>query len=414
MSRLRFHEDGSWAVALPLLLTVYLPRTPALGNHFFAYGALVVVLGLVLASSFLESQRFDRRILTFLFLMVAIAAVTSFSLLVNAGSVLTTGVIRVLRPVLYVILLLYAFQAARLTGREGVRRGLLSAAYAILLGQLVIGSSQAVGLDLFDPIYTAEKARPLGGLFRITGSLGNPNFFGWVVAQAGIVILFLRGDRGRYGWLGLTTLLVVAAGSRTLLLLFPIMVVVAHKLRRRGAGGVMSGVVVGGVLVVTFAGFVVAMRDLFPYLGQLRDLFSTASLASIHALEQRVDRWFQVGEVFREGGAASWIFGLSDRPLTQVLDNDYLYVLYRTGIVGLLVHVLFVGYIICTLRRDMRTDVARLGLQYVLFALAFGLVADTLGGWFTPIWLVLFVGMAMGLQNELEATHGSYLAGGAK
>lgn len=384
-------------MALPFLLTVYLPRTPDLGSHFFVYGSLVATVGVLLAVTFIYSQDVDLDLVSVLLWLLAIGIVTSVSLVANAEALRATGSMRVLRPFLYAMLLLYGYQIAGTVGGDGIRSGILLAARLILVGQLVIAASQAAGTGLFSTLYEAEKARQFGGLFRVTGSMANPNWFGWTVAQSSVGILIFHDSRRRYAWLALAAVLVVAAGSRSLLLLFPFMAVVGEGLRANDRGLVSIGPALGaGVSLVAFFGaMLVFLREALPYLGQLHDLFATASLRSINALDIRFSNWANVAEVFRGDGAATWLFGLGDREITQTLDNDYLFVLFRTGAVGLLVHLTFIVYLIVFFKRRFQTNIARFGLEYLLFALAFGLVADTLGGWFLPIWLFLFVGMAM-------------------
>src|SRR5690606_41037576 len=50
------------------------------------------------------------------------------------------------------------------------------------------------------------------------------------------------------------------------------------------------------------------------------------------------DIWSRGYEEFAAGGTTALIFGLGARPSMAILDNDFLYVLFRLGIVGALVH----------------------------------------------------------------------------
>lgn len=389
---------GAWLVALPLLLTVYIPRTEALGAHYFVYGVLVASVALLLVATFVYEQDLDRSLLAVLLWLLVIGIVTALSLLANGDALGPTGSMRVLRPGLYAILLFYGYQVACKTADVGIRIGVLTAARLILVGQLVIAATQAAGTDVFAFAYEAEKAREFGGLFRVTGSMGNPNWFGWMVAQSTVGILLFQADRRRFGWLALGAVLIIASGSRSLLLLFPFMVVVAEGLRARDERfiNISSAVAAGGILVVLFTAVVLYLREALPYLGQLYDMATSGSLRAIHSLEERFENWFNVAEAYRRGGFGTWLVGLGDRPITQTLDNDYLFMLFRTGAVGLGVHLGFILYLVVFFGRRLDALVSRFGLQYLMFALVFGLVAETLGGWFLPIWLLFFAGMAIG------------------
>lgn len=396
-------------VALPLLLFVFMPRPPVAGSHLLAYPILGAILFLLLLHLLPRRGSIDLRLAGILLLLLLLNATVALSFLVNAGQLRARGPVELFRVALFAIFLLYGFLIADFAGSERVRRGLRVAAYTILLGQLVISVSQIAGGGFFDLIYSEEKSRPLGSLVRATGSLGNPNTLAWLAAQAGIIVLLLEPSRLRFIGPIAGGLLVVASGSRSLLLLFPAMAMCAVFL----AGGAQPRkwrtlVLLGGGITAAFFAVVYLGARFLPYLRQLRLLFASGSLVAVNSMRARVVAWESAYREFVAGGWQSWMVGLGGPESTTVIDNDFLYVFFKFGAVGLLVHLLLVGCLAILLYRRRRNVVAVIGLEYLLFALVWGFAADTLGGWTVPLLLYFLVGLALALghdSSDLQPVH---------
>jgi hypothetical protein len=108
---------------------------------------------------------------------------------------------------------------------------------------------------------------------------------------------------------------------------------------------------------------------------------------------------------FRAGGLAAWLLGLGSRESTAIMDSDFLYVFFRLGVVGAIVHF---GIIAATLVHFLRarfSPVAVFGAQYVIFALVFGLVSETTASWHLPLIMFALLGLVLG-GEDLRTTRG--------
>lgn len=391
---------GIALAALAPLLYVYIPRPPISGSQFLAYPAMAGLLGLVILHLVHARPYVDVRVLLWLLLLIATAVATGASFLVNAPELRGSAPAELFRPVLLGVFLVYGYLVAARAGEAAVNRGLAIAAALILGGQLLLAATQVVGVPLFGIVWESDKSRPFGLLLRVTGSLGNPNSFAWIVAQAAVVMSLLGPPRRRVLWIGCGALLVLCSGSRSLLVLFPLMLMVGHILRDpTNARTYVRYVAVAAALLGAFVLMITVFAEYFPYLAQLRNIASTGSLASVNSFALRLDGWEARLDEFRAGGLTAWLVGLGSRESTSVLDNDFLYIFVRLGLAGMVVHVITVVAAFVTFFRARRRAVAVIGAEYLIFALIYGLVAESLGSWHLPLILFFLIGLTLGLNG---------------
>ncbi|MCS3935207.1 hypothetical protein GGP80_001181 [Salinibacter ruber] len=388
-----------WIVGLPLLITVFVPRSAGFDNPFFIFGTIGGVIGFAFLVQCVQRAGLSRTLFVVWVWLGLIAFITTCSQLLNTSGLYTSGLTRILRPLFYMVVVAYGYKIGVQKKGEDIESGLLWAAYVIIIAQVVVGFTQSVGIDVFGLLYGSEKASPLYKLLRITGTMGNPNLFGWIILQVFIIIVLLNKKEYPYIPVVLCFALIVSSGSRTMVLIFPFALIFTQTLRqsvrvRVGQLLMLSVLVLAGVvgLLWTFAEYI-------PYIAQVEKIFLEGSLSAISSLEMRFIKWANVAERFSQGNWATWLFGLSDRPFTQVLDNSYLFVLFRTGVVGLSVHLSLIVYILGYCYNRRHNDVAKICIAYVSFALVTGLVSESLAGWFFPIWLMYYLGIVIGTEN---------------
>jgi hypothetical protein len=392
---------GVGLAALPPILYALMPRPPISGAHFLMVPVIAGVLGIfVLLFLRVSTEVYSRLVLLPLLLLLLNVSVAA-SFLLNAPELRIAATAELLRPAVFLIFLVFGYQVAFRCGERDVIDGLLIAAKLILVAQAVIAAAQLAGLPIFDFVYSAHKARPLGTIVRVTGSMGNPNIFGWIVAQA-CVTVFLLGRR-RWPWLLLGCILIFAAGSRTLLVLFPCMMALVGVWRRGGGWWAYArGSAIAAAAVAAAVLLALSLSQYLPYLGQLRDVVISGSLSSVNSFAYRLYLWDAAYYEFRSGGLGTWILGLGSRESTRVLDNDFLYVFFRLGVSGFLLHSGILLYMTYLLRKARGHAVALLGMQYLLFSLALGLMYETLGGWNFPLTLFYLVGLAAGVARRAQ------------
>lgn len=391
--------------ALPALLLVYMPRPPVPGSHFLVYPAMAAVLTLVAALLVRERPIASPEMIGWLLVLLLYSIVTGLSWIANASELRGSAPAELFKPFVYGVFLVYGYLVARRFGVDLVTRGLVWAAVAILVGQTFLALTQALDLPVFQFIYQSEKSHPFGLLLRVTGSLANPNTFAWMVAQSAVILSLMHGSRWRRGaWITLATFLVLISGSRTLLLFFPFMLVTAQVLRDpTNLRTYVRYLALALALLVLFAGVIVFFGRYFPYLAQLKVVATSGSLASVNSFAARLAMWSRGYEQFSAGGLVNLLVGLGSRESTAVMDNDFLYVFFRLGVVGAVLHFSMVAAALLRFLRGRSTTVAVLGGQYVIFCLAFGLVSESTASWYTPLLMFALLGSVIGFDEAVPA-----------
>lgn len=395
-------------VGLPLLVTVLVPRSASFDNPFFIYGTIGAVIGFAFLAFSAQGRGIGQDVFVVWGWLGLIALVTTCSQLLNTSDLYASGVTRIFRPFLYMVVVAYGYKVGVWKGDDDIRSGLLWTAYIILVVQVVVGFTQFIGLDIFDLLYTSRKASPFYDLLRTTGTMGNPNFFGWVILQVFAIIMLLKRDTYPYLLVTLCSVLIVFSGSRTITLMLPFVLILTQTFRQSGQIRIGQLIMIGIIVLSGAVGLFLTFSEYVPYIAQVRKIFLTGSLRTLTSLEARFVHWINVGEQFSQSGWAVWLFGLSDRSGTQVLDNNYLFVLFRTGLIGLFVHLSFILYVSRYCYYHRRHEVAQIFIVYVVSAVVMGLVADTLASWFVPIWLMYYLGIVIGSETATrERVHTS-------
>lgn len=403
--------------ALVPILLVYAPRPPIPGAHFIIYPILTVTFLAIIG--YISRQRkifisFSAQLLTFLLLFYNVILAISF--LLNSDELRTTAIIELFRPLLLIIVLLCGHHLGYVGKDETLKKGLLMAAYIIILGQLIISIFQAMGIDYFNLIYSQEKTRELGTLFRVTGSLANPNLFAWVVASSAIIIGGLENTKKIYYWPSLTIsmILVVISGSRTLLLIFPFIIIatlsfknsnlILKKSNYETPKKFLSIIVVSLIISAIFFYVIFEASQYFPYIGTLKNLFESGNFMLINSFAKRIEHWQQVYAEFSSASLLYSLFGLGSRSIVRVVDNDFLYVLYRCGWIGIATHLFISFYIFLMFKKSKIKNIAFIGSTYLFFAFILGMLFETLAGWYLPLLLYFILGITTGYSEKIKRT----------
>lgn len=383
-------------ITLPILITIFAPRSAVYSSPFVLYGTIGAVVGLGFLAVTVQQTGLGRKVLVIWGWLLLLSLLTAISQLINSGSLALSGVTRIVRPFLYAILLAYGYKIGLSKERVSVRSSILWAAYVVLAGQIIVGGSQFFGVHAFDVIYTSAKSSPYDRLLRLSGTLANPNFFGWLMLQLVAIIGLLNQKKSAYPLMFIGAAMAVASGSRTATLILPFVLVLVLSFRSSSRVKIFRLLGLALLVGIVCVGLFLAVAEYLPYVRSIRQIFLTGSLTAIGSLNARFVHWEMVAEIFQSGDVWVWMFGLSDRSFTQTLDNDYLYVLFRNGLVGLVLHVSFTLYILKLCYRLRQSRIAQICVVYILSALVMGFVAETLAGWLVPVLLFYLVGITIG------------------
>ena len=407
---------------LPILIFVYIPKPAIEKVQFLTYPFLAFVLSGIIflllnskknkikLSSIIENKR--------IVFIISLLALNIFSLIIsfifNVNEIRQTSIVEIAKPVLFFIILLYGniFACVDLCKCQ---QGLLLANYLIIFGQGIFVIIQSISPELISVFYSTDKLSALGGL-RVTGTLANPNTFVWVVSFATISIYMLeRNKYKKYLFLLFGSFLIFLSASRTGIILYPVLLLITNALeallyqkKKKSISESQKIFLKFIVLLVLLAILLKVIIDVIPqhspYFALLiESVQQQEDVAEISSLEKRLNWWENIYRLyFKDLDVLPWIFGIGSRSITRVVDNDYLYVFYRTGIFGLLIHFLTIFYALKVFIKTSKSNIiGLLGIVYILYSLMFGMMFDHLGGWNSPIFLFLLLGVSSRtLQNK--------------
>lgn len=292
--------------------------------------------------------------------------------------------------------------------QPAIRDFLAHFAAVFLIAQTILALLQALGYaESLDILYRQEKVRSRENLLRVTGSMGNPNGLALTVLHCSIIWLFW-GPRAwlvRGAFLISGCSLVALTGSRSVAVLLVAVLIVVWLTGRRSVaervGQAILAIAATGVVLYLVWPYI----ERFRYLLQLALLFGADPIREVGSLATRVEHWASALSLFAsEERSYKFLLGLGAIEHFRVLDNDYLYVFLRYGVLGVL---WFYGFFVFVAQhcfhqnRDTRT---RNVLALMLASLVLlGFVSETFSGWYQPA-LVLFTMGVLSAKRTISAT----------
>lgn len=310
----------------------------------------------------------------------------------------------VARPFFFVVTLALAYvvgRAARSTST--LTRRLQPLVVIMLLFQAAVALSQMAGLGVLDGVYSADKVSPFGGLLRVTGSLGNPNILAHHVLFA---VTFLAGHasshRRAFAWLAFGFLLVLMSGSRTVLLLYVPAALMLVRLRSRESFVVLLKLLIPVVLTLAIGVYLVFVlfSEYFPYIGQLLSLFGAGEILGFRAFSLRIEHWTNVIARIMSGDLGTWLFGSYDgRLYGGSIDNDWLFALWRQGLLGLVSLLAWYVLAIYSGSKISCRTTRSLSYLWILLIFMFSIMFESVSGWVTPFVIMVVFGLYLGVSR---------------
>ncbi|MBP1990289.1 O-antigen ligase family protein [Paenibacillus eucommiae] len=396
------------------LLYILMPRPSIDGVQFLTYPFLGIVAFTVIALN-IRIIKLSRNLLY----LLSLTYLLIFSLLVSMIFSENPELILffyVVKPFLFSIILIFGFVVGERCDYNSIRKGLLRCAYVILIVQIIVGIPQLFSLTLFNPIYSAEMARPIGEKIRIVGTMGNPNIFAWVVIQSSVIIFLMEESKVKqvFGLL-LGFILVILSGSRTALILLPFVILACSFLMSKKDVKFYIFKIPMYTLTLIFSFYIIIKLiekygSYLPYLNQLLQIIDTGKLSSINSFEARTFMWDNAwNEFVASESLIKWLFGIG-LGFFKFIDSDIIYSIVSYGIVGTALNLLIYFSLLLMFSKVKQRQFSVLGKQYILFSLIIGYQAETLSGWNYPLLIMFYAGVAISLiknQSVLLAQNGT-------
>lgn len=408
LSKYHLNVQTVWAgllILLPVFTVVFIPRPPVGGAQFLIVPVMGFVCAIViLLPKNLTLKRLDVEVLSpVIAIFLLLSMVAGISQLVNISDIRTTGIVTIFRPVLLLLLFLLGVILSLQISKETLYKSLYYTGVILIVGNLVISITQALGIPIFDFIYNAEKSRAIGQIFRVTGTVNNPNLFGFIILQASILVLLFKDNKFKYIWLFFGFVLILASGSRSQLLVFPVFIIITLFLSKPKLGiwFLTKYLLILILIFVTLFSVLFFFSDTFRYMAQILILLEGGNIQGISSIAARFTMWETGWANFHAAQESyKWLIGLGSRPEFQVGDSDYFYTIWHYGIIGLI--VLLIKYLILFLflRNCKDYNLRALGLSLLLLLFLLGFQSETMSGWSYPLNVMFFIGLSYGYQSK--------------
>ena len=346
----------------------------------------------------LRLQRFDYFLLAYIFLNFLTSAVTSPEPRLTLRWAMMNAI--VIAPYFLIRLLIKS-------------EDVFHKAFDIMLWIGIVESAYGIICFLSNRLFETQFGMEINQYGTIPGTYGTqyePNLFGSYSACCAIMFLtlFLLGERSRWhGGAFLITLLGAAISlSRAVILAFPVVAVVVLWIAfKRGRFHLRKFVPLAAavaLLLLIFSPFL---------LGLLRERFSTIGVSDIASDETTAGRLVQMAVAVQDvqahpllgTGTASFqlLFNWLDyqgEDLGGWVGNTPLRILHDTGVIGLTAFLLFVGSLVLTARRIIRSSSPRLGIAII--ALEAGLLLYAITFQSSEASLLAFTWVHFGLLSS--------------
>ncbi len=252
-------------------------------------------------------------------------------------------------------------------------------------------------------IYSSDKVQT--GIVRGVGPLGNPNIMA-IYIMAATIVAELTFTRFRFYLITPVYCLgIMLTGSVfSIIIYFGLLSFLAAKHLYakfkesffNAAIILVAAPIILVLLLFTFNYLIELSPRLSAILEFLKRLSSLAQIIEFHNLAGRINTWQKAAVYFWDlysQNTLVLLFGAGPRKnsVLGILDNDYLFIFFRYGILGISVYLGSIIYIYHLARKSM-DDHLSIFVRYILcIFIASSLVYDTLSSWaFMPLYLPVF------------------------
>ncbi|NKC59754.1 hypothetical protein HED34_07210 [Vagococcus fluvialis] len=394
-----------------LILFFLMPRIPIEGAATIIYpviGAILFFLILISMKNNKSNSLSSPFIATF-FSFIILLILLSLSILVNNSGI--SGLSSLARIIFIVIVFLYGYFEVQNKDMSLFKEDVLKTINFILVIELIVVITQLFDIRLLHPIYSMNKTLPLGTLVRVAGTFGNPNLFGWMILQIGIIILLLeKSGLKKIANLLICLILVLLSGSRVTFMVFPIGIFLTLLLMQKRNlkfyfKKVPVLIIMGIGLILILFKFLYKFQEYFPYMSQIFLVFDSRSLSSVNSFSLREMMWESARFTFSEtNNSFKYLLGIGPGSFS-VLDNDYLFAFINFGSIFLIIQVYpYVYAIVNGLRKNTQNWIQIYLIQYAILALVIGYQSETISGWDYPVLFYYFFGILLFQKNSYQNT----------
>lgn len=309
------------------------------------------------------------------------------------------------RSIYLIIILILGFNINKINDK--IINQTLTIIYILLFINFFIAILQYYDVNYFSIIYNDIKSFPKGKLVRLTGLFPNPNEFAWQIAQYMIFILIFESTvTKKVLSLIFSLLFILLSGSRSILVLAPVMfifpTIFENLFIKKNYKIVVRATIFSLIGFIFMILILIKFKKQLPYASQILQIFD-GGLTNVVSFELRIKAWRNVIDKLTKN-TVSFLFGMRQISYGSV-DNDFIYIWYRSGLFGFIIQQILVLYVMFRLfLSNQKNKLHVYALTLIVFSIVVGLQADTLSGWTFFPYIMLFYGASFRKTSETSAS----------
>jgi hypothetical protein len=195
-------------------------------------------------------------------------------------------------------------------------------------------------LNLFGLIWDMHKYWPM----RRIGTCDNPNTLSILITIAYTCIYLLeKNSKQKIFYFFISLIVILLSGSRTGLISFMLIFLVNYLMLNKFT--IKTFFLFFGVIclfTIVFQ-FLLTKIPAFIYMSEILKLFERSDMSGVRTLDFRHNLWIELLDMFYNSSFVQILFGVgpSKNSVFHIIDNDYLTIFIKTGIIGSFLSILF-------------------------------------------------------------------------
>lgn len=341
-----------------------------------------------------------------IFLTLQYMLVIGASMALNPGSLSFSDIFELGRPMQGLIIFSFFMNCG--AGAKGRVLFYLLALFIIFELLIVLAQRNDISsvVAIISNIWNIEK----NWILRNTGTFSNPNILGiYAISVVFLLRFWLRGPVGfSFYWL-LGFLIVLLTGSRTSLAAMAVISLLVIMIEgNHRAISYVKRIIGMALFSVIFVSSILLFVEEDSYMGQILVLINSGDLGSVNSFAQRYSLWEYVTNLFFENSFLQFLFGLGPQKEAglRYIDNEYLAVLVKYGLIGVISTSLWFLYPLYLALKSGQ-DAVKVVLPQTVLVIIFGLTAETISSWQLAFFYFLSCGLAISWSENNARSNAS-------
>jgi hypothetical protein len=274
--------------------------------------------------------------------------------------------------------------------------------YFIII-EIIVCIDQLFLFNSFSFLYEYERSRSIESVLRAVGTLSNPNFFGLIMSQVIIIISLFDPSKIKFFWIIIAFILLLISSSKSIILTSIFLFTFSYWMIN-GSRIFSKNTLLVVLYVILFFIF------LKVFLNQFGSIFKNMSVilniidngfSSLHTVSARYEIWDTATSYYLANlNSLELIFGYGGINEFSVLDNSYIMIFYRYGIIGLILYILLYYHVFKLFIKQKNIKIKIFSLQMIIMFLILAIQSDLLLHWFYPSIMYLFIGINIKLNER--------------